>query len=186
MYSTPVDLSFFYLRSAVEASLDTKKVSDGTKQFVWFLFLPWRCLLPVQLSLIAAYVNATNRRLLYTHGAKISSMLLSKTAWNVFVCNLKSKDSLHFDIKKTFGIDDEGERSLVDTKLNHLKSRWEVPLKLTKKIFFVCLVDTLWLSPFQHHAKRQLLALFLGEENCYIILAGIFSVCPIYSPPNNK
>jgi hypothetical protein len=26
MYSTPVDLSFFYLRSAVEASLDTKKV----------------------------------------------------------------------------------------------------------------------------------------------------------------
>jgi hypothetical protein len=26
MYSTPVDLSFSYLRSAVEASLDTKKV----------------------------------------------------------------------------------------------------------------------------------------------------------------
>ncbi len=32
MYSTPVDLSFFYLRSAVEASLDRKKGSDGTKQ----------------------------------------------------------------------------------------------------------------------------------------------------------
>ncbi len=32
MYSTPIDLPSSYLRSAVEASLDIKKGSDGTKQ----------------------------------------------------------------------------------------------------------------------------------------------------------
>ncbi len=38
-YSTPVKLSFFYLRSAVEASLDTKKVQVEPNS-VWMLFLP--------------------------------------------------------------------------------------------------------------------------------------------------
>jgi hypothetical protein len=32
MYSTPVDLSFSYLRSAVEASLDIKKGSGRSEQ----------------------------------------------------------------------------------------------------------------------------------------------------------
>ncbi len=37
MYSTPVDLSFSYLRSAVEASLDIKKVQMEPNRDIIFL-----------------------------------------------------------------------------------------------------------------------------------------------------
>ncbi len=39
MYSTPVDLSFSYLRSAVEASLDIKKVQVEPNIYcMWYIF----------------------------------------------------------------------------------------------------------------------------------------------------
>ncbi len=67
MYSTPVDLSFVYLRSAVEASLDTKKVQMEPNTYsevfcYWYCFL---ILIPVRFRYLMFLAVMGSRKYFY-------------------------------------------------------------------------------------------------------------------------